>query len=87
MSRAGVLHRDVSIGNVFIVDDEEDQDEFSGFLHDFDYSSMSRDPPKTNLSRCKASKLTERLFGDEDFGELKERTVRICSLCGHYQYD
>ena len=76
MSRAGVLHRDVSIGNVLIVDDEADQQEFAGFLHDFDYSSMSKHPPTKNLLRCKAAKLTQYLFSGDDFlPELKERTV------------
>ena len=84
MSRAGVLHRDVSIGNVLIVDDEADQQKFAGFLHDFDYSSMSKHPPVKNLLRCKAAKLTQYLFSGDDFlPELKERTVsfsceRIC---------
>ena len=83
MSRGGVLHRDVSIGNILIVDDEEEQDKFTGFLHDFDYSSMSKTPPVKNLSRCKAARLTEILFSGDDFlPELKERTV---SLSG-YRY-
>ena len=78
MSRGGVLHRDVSIGNVLIVDDGEGQGKFAGFLHDFDYSSMSKTPPVKNLSRCKAARLTEILFSGDDFlPELKERTVSL----------
>ncbi|KAI0788303.1 hypothetical protein C8Q74DRAFT_672811 [Fomes fomentarius] len=42
---AGVLHRDVSIGNILITD-EATTDGCHGFIHDFDYSSMeSRVPP------------------------------------------
>ncbi|KAI0656411.1 hypothetical protein C8Q70DRAFT_1056644 [Cubamyces menziesii] len=35
--RAGVLHRDVSLGNILIVDDSLEGPN-TGFLHDFDYS-------------------------------------------------
>ncbi|TFK93802.1 hypothetical protein K466DRAFT_649708 [Polyporus arcularius HHB13444] len=38
---AGILHRDVSLGNILISSDPER----NGFLHDFDYSSMKPDPP------------------------------------------
>ncbi|KAI0636323.1 hypothetical protein C8Q77DRAFT_1052469 [Trametes polyzona] len=42
---AGVLHRDVSLGNILILDNNNDVDAkpFVGFLHDFDYSSMEPD--------------------------------------------
>ena len=86
MSRAGVLHRDVSIGNVLIVDDEADQTKFVGFLHDFDYSSMSKKPPVKNLLRCKAAKLTQYLFSGDDFlPELKERTASFSRECTCYE--
>ena len=35
-----VLHRDVSVGNILIVDLPDRERPFVGFLHDFDYSSM-----------------------------------------------
>ncbi|KAI0692471.1 hypothetical protein C8T65DRAFT_522545, partial [Cerioporus squamosus] len=38
--KAGVLHRDVSVGNVLILDEAEDGS-FVGFIHDFDYSAMT----------------------------------------------
>ncbi|TFK79020.1 hypothetical protein K466DRAFT_606466 [Polyporus arcularius HHB13444] len=38
--KAGVLHRDMSVGNVLIVDEAEDGS-FVGFIHDFDYSAMT----------------------------------------------
>ncbi|RPD69924.1 hypothetical protein L226DRAFT_493623, partial [Lentinus tigrinus ALCF2SS1-7] len=36
---AGVLHRDISVGNILIVENR-DEHPFAGFLHDFDYSSI-----------------------------------------------
>ena len=41
---AGILHRDVSVGNILIVDRPE-PDSFTGFIHDFDRSSMTDAPP------------------------------------------
>ncbi|KAI0750223.1 hypothetical protein C8Q80DRAFT_678081 [Daedaleopsis nitida] len=38
----GVLHRDVSVGNILIVDDAE-ATSLTGFLHDFDYSKLVED--------------------------------------------
>ena len=35
-----IIHRDVSVGNILIVENR-DEHPFAGFLHDFDYSSMS----------------------------------------------
>ena len=42
--KGGVLHRDVSVGNILIVDKPE-RARFKGFIHDFDYSSMEEDLP------------------------------------------
>ncbi|TBU56638.1 hypothetical protein BD310DRAFT_604670 [Dichomitus squalens] len=74
MTRAGILHRDVSVNNILIVDDPAEQDQFTGFIHDFDYSSMSRDFPTANSASLSAVALSELLVGDDDGGELKERT-------------
>ncbi|KAI0750043.1 hypothetical protein C8Q80DRAFT_1269824 [Daedaleopsis nitida] len=74
MTRAGVLHRDVSVGNILIVDNPDDQAAFSGFLHDFDYSSMSRDVPDADCDSLGAAALAEKLVADADAGVLKERT-------------
>ncbi|KAI0636326.1 hypothetical protein C8Q77DRAFT_1156006 [Trametes polyzona] len=42
--KAGVLHRDVSLGNILIVDEQVHPNaKFIGFLHDFDYSSSTAD--------------------------------------------
>ncbi|KAI0706437.1 hypothetical protein C8Q76DRAFT_771081 [Earliella scabrosa] len=48
-TKAGVLHRDVSIGNVLLVDGNGEA-RFVGFLHDFDYSSMMDAPPQNTES-------------------------------------
>ncbi|KAI1792123.1 hypothetical protein LXA43DRAFT_1093940 [Ganoderma leucocontextum] len=74
MSRGGILHRDVSVNNILIVDDPEDQAHFGGFIHDFDYSSMSRNAPSENVALLSAAELSEFLVGDDYGGELKERT-------------
>ncbi|KAI0648643.1 hypothetical protein C8Q79DRAFT_1007230 [Trametes meyenii] len=42
--KAEILHRDVSVGNILIKEEKEQEDKFSGFLHDYDYSSMIPDP-------------------------------------------
>ena len=41
--KAGVLHRDVSLGNH---DEDSDKSPFVGFIHDFDYSAMVDLPPE-----------------------------------------
>ncbi|KAH9884221.1 hypothetical protein C8Q73DRAFT_796344 [Cubamyces lactineus] len=45
MERAGLLHRDVSSGNILIVDRAPPGRDVAGILHDFDYSSMTNTPP------------------------------------------
>ena len=39
-----MLHGDISLGNILLVDDPQDGS-FVGFIHDFDYSSMTKAPP------------------------------------------
>ena len=75
MSGAGILHRDISIGNILIVDDMLTKSSRGGFLHDFDFSTMSREPPTEDLSLLGAEALAELLIGDDVGGNLKERTV------------
>ncbi|KAI0750140.1 hypothetical protein C8Q80DRAFT_674703 [Daedaleopsis nitida] len=43
--KGGVLHRDVSLGNILIIDANGGEHDFVGFLHDFDYSAMTDSPP------------------------------------------
>ena len=80
LTRAGVLHRDISVGNVLIVDNPDDPDTFAGFLHDFDYSSMSRDVPDESYATLTGVALAEKLIAEADAGTLKERTVRVHCL-------
>ncbi len=73
---AGVLHRDVSVGNILIVEDPE-TGSFTGFIHDFDYSSMTKAPPMKNEESddhddaLADSEPTE----DDQLAAQKERTV------------
>ena len=57
-NEAGILHRDVSVNNIMIVDYSEDS-KFTGFLHDFDHSSMPAEPPKSGTSGCPSSSSSE----------------------------
>ena len=77
MTRGGILHRDVSVGNILIVDDPALQDQSCGFLHDFDYSSMSRDVPHYDISSLSAEAVDDLLVADDTEGSLKERTVSL----------
>ena len=83
MTRAGILHRDVSVGNILIVDDPDldSKPRFDGFVHDFDYSSMSRDIPDAQFTNMSAAELAQRLVAEADAGTLKERTVRAAIRC------
>ncbi|PCH38927.1 hypothetical protein WOLCODRAFT_158462 [Wolfiporia cocos MD-104 SS10] len=71
---AGVLHRDVSDGNVMIIRDL--LKEYKGFLDDFDYSglieSLMYEDPDGNRGSPLAEEDTE--LADELKNELKERT-------------
>ncbi|KAI0750194.1 hypothetical protein C8Q80DRAFT_1166551 [Daedaleopsis nitida] len=49
LEKAGILHRDVSVGNILIVDKPGTAAKFHGFLHDFDYSSMDADEPTEDM--------------------------------------
>ena len=69
----GILHRDVSVGNVLIAEYPEER--MHGFLHDFDYSSMTKFAPVAGDSGWEPgdplSVVAEEYNEDE-----KERTVR-----------
>ena len=68
--KAKILQRDISVGNILIVEKEGSRP-FAGFLHDFDYSSMAGFPlpPGTDPLQVIAE-----LLADEN---LKERTVSV----------
>lgn len=38
--KARVLHRDLSLGNILILDERADDEDEYGFMHDLDYSAM-----------------------------------------------
>ncbi|KAI0648836.1 hypothetical protein C8Q79DRAFT_1007418 [Trametes meyenii] len=63
--KAEILHRDVSVGNILIKDEKKMEDKFSGFLHDYDYSSMVPDP-KTSLEEVEAG--SESIGDDPELG-------------------
>lgn len=71
---AGILHRDVSPGNVMIT---EESKRFKGFITDFDYSSLidSSADGGTPLTSDELAVLSSR------DAELRERTV--CILCAN----
>ncbi|RPD69692.1 hypothetical protein L226DRAFT_526400 [Lentinus tigrinus ALCF2SS1-7] len=66
--KAGLLHRDISLGNILIVV-EPNKAGFVGFLHDFDYSSMT-EPAPDDLAPASTSYAPR----DVDKPELRERT-------------
>ncbi|KAH9884204.1 hypothetical protein C8Q73DRAFT_796322 [Cubamyces lactineus] len=47
MERGGILHRDVSSGNILIVDKPRPDQPCAGVLHDFDYSSITAHVPRS----------------------------------------
>ena len=71
----GILHRDVSEGNILIVDGQP----FGGFLHDFDYSSFYKDDMQELEVRQHRRDSGESTTMDpqEAIEELKERTVKL----------
>ena len=91
MKYGGILHRDISNGNILIVDRPvPEKPDCKGVLHDFDYSSMTAVPPSENTSSSSSEPpRLHRLELDEDDPEdvehLKERTVSscwtVCFLC------
>ncbi|KAI0327074.1 hypothetical protein GY45DRAFT_1428709 [Cubamyces sp. BRFM 1775] len=77
----GILHRDVSSGNILIVDRPiPDKPDCKGVLHDFDYSSMTAVPPPPGDAQSALSEAPplHRLEVDENDAEdaekFKERT-------------
>ncbi|KAI0644499.1 hypothetical protein C8Q79DRAFT_912773 [Trametes meyenii] len=78
--KAKILHRDVSVGNILIADDQKSKD-FTGFLHDFDYSAMeldleAPDDDSPNIGTSETGE-TSPLAADNSSGDpttLKERT-------------
>ncbi|KAI0373612.1 hypothetical protein BV20DRAFT_937438 [Pilatotrama ljubarskyi] len=67
--RAQVLHRDVSVGNILIVDEPKEKG-FGGFLHDYDYSSIEDEDEGYETG----SPSPLQSAGDGDDSDQKERT-------------
>lgn len=69
LEKSKVLHRDVSLGNILILDERKDDDDEHGFMHDMDYSSME--------TLENGSAIQQDLSNDDevDAMRLKERTV------------
>ena len=67
------------MGNILIVGDYDldSKPRFEGFVHDFDYSSMSRDIPDAQLTNMSAAELAQRLVTEADAGTLMNRTVGV----------
>ena len=84
MTRAGILHRDVSVNNILIVDEPEDQAQSAGFIHDFDYSWMSCKPPRQDLASSQSTMLTELLNDDDRDSELQQKRVCLGLSAGSY---
>ncbi len=86
MERGGVLHRDVSSGNILIVEEPQERPSSKGILHDYDYSSMTPYPPDKACQGASSDSSLLRpleLADDcEDVGECKERAVSILHLVG-----
>ncbi|KAM5544830.1 hypothetical protein V8D89_001728 [Ganoderma adspersum] len=74
MTKGGILHRDISVGNILTVDDPSLQDGFCGFIHDFDYSSISREVPHGDILTLTAEAVDNLLLADDVQELLKERT-------------
>ncbi|KAI0350409.1 hypothetical protein OH77DRAFT_1413043 [Trametes cingulata] len=77
MEYGGILHRDVSTGNILIVDQPR-QHRTKGVLHDFDYSSMTAVPPAEAKATASSDPPPLRLLElEEEFenvAQFKERT-------------
>ena len=80
MTKGGILHRDISVGNILIVDDPSLQDGFCGFIHDFDYSYISREVPHGDILTLTTEAADNLLLADDVQELLKERTVNYLVL-------
>ncbi|KAI0350428.1 hypothetical protein OH77DRAFT_1431046 [Trametes cingulata] len=73
----GILHRDVSTGNILIVDRPRGH-RIKGVLHDYDYSSITSVPPAEPAASTSSDppplRLLEREEQFENVAQFKERT-------------
>ena len=72
---AGVLHRDVSLGNILITDKPKGDDPI-GYMHDLDYSSMTPEDETVASTSAEALAVNNPSSDNpEDSARQKERTV------------
>ena len=77
---AGVLHRDISLGNILIVDDVS-KSAYTGFVHDLDYSSME-DAENSGSRCCEGTADGSAVVSTgADATKLKEWTVSPSTFC------
>ncbi|KAI0667994.1 hypothetical protein C8Q78DRAFT_993898 [Trametes maxima] len=79
MTFGGVMHKDVSHGNILIVDPTVSGDQVSrGILTDYDYSAMTLQPPTNNVVTTPSDSVVfhplEKVGGAEGQLVMKERT-------------
>ncbi|KAI0668001.1 hypothetical protein C8Q78DRAFT_1051457 [Trametes maxima] len=79
MTLGGVMHKDVSHGNILIVDPTVSGDQVSrGILTDYDYSAMTLDPPSNgHATKPLVFRPLEEIDGIEANPSMKERTVSV----------
>ena len=80
--RAGILHRDVSVGNVLIKAASTHENP-SGFLHDFDCAIMSAEPPKYMPSSQMDPDEAEWAIYETHGDSLRTRVVSVIVIGGH----
>ncbi|KAH9856224.1 hypothetical protein C2E23DRAFT_508147 [Lenzites betulinus] len=85
--RCGILHRDVSSGNILIVEHQPDERMESapcnGILHDFDHSSMLEEPPLADGSSTATAFESDQpplLYTGEDLEVGDEEAVSVADL-------
>ncbi|KAH9856229.1 hypothetical protein C2E23DRAFT_508200 [Lenzites betulinus] len=91
--RCGILHRDISSGNILIVEHQPDERTelapCNGILHDFDHSSMLKEPPPADGSSTATSDQPPLLYTGEDLevgDEEAESLVDLKKLTGTYYF-
>ncbi|RPD54994.1 hypothetical protein L226DRAFT_563188 [Lentinus tigrinus ALCF2SS1-7] len=87
--KAGVLHRDISVGNVLIVDKPEEGPQSRGFIHDFDYSSYAEgveDDFPTNPPNNSTDIDYEQIANAPDSGDDDDAQANVKDRIGTYYF-
>ena len=80
--RAGVLHRDISLGNILIMYELEEEGH-SGVIHDFDHSATTDLPPSRRQDESPARTDTDIPFSDGMRLTWWEHVVSGRTICAH----